>query len=139
MPDTEPDLTSIALSAFHALERKNQTTPRVLIAAGGLLATAVMWFVHLSHPELFLGVLELDSKVFFLLLFGVVVAPPFAVAFSIGSIIFRQAYEPDTEETGLMSGYFYRERANRKWKLAIVAGIVGGINFLLMMITAADS
>lgn len=126
-------LTSLALSAFQALESNTQTRARVLTAACGTLATICMWLGHLNYPDIFFTLLQIDSKLFSLLVFAVVLAPPFVVAFSIGSIICRQADEPAKEESGPMSGYFYRERANLKWKIAIVAGIIAAVNFLFMM------
>jgi hypothetical protein len=127
--------TSGMTSLFQALESNARTRIYVVVAAAGIVATIVLWVLHLSFPYVFMGLIERDSKLLFWGLFAVVVAPPFAVAFSIGTLIFRRTNEPVVAESGPMSGYFYRERANREWKIAIVAGIFGGLNFLLTLIT----
>jgi len=130
--------TSWMSSSFEALEN-SKTRARVLIAAGGLVATIIMWVVHWTYPHIFMKAFEHDSKLVILTLFVITVAPPFALAFCIGSIILRRAIEPVADESGPMSGYFYRERANTEWKLAMVAGVVGALNFILMIIAGADS
>lgn len=104
-----------------------------MVTAGGIVTTIVLWAVHLSYPHIVLELLKNDSKLLVWCLFAVLVAPPFTVAFSIGSIICRR--EPVGEVFGPMSGYFYRERANKEWKIAIVAGIFGCLNFLFTVIT----
>ena len=127
--------TSWMSSSFEALDN-SRTKVRVLVAAGGLVATIVLWVVHLSYPYIVREALERDSKMITLTLFVITVAPPFAVAFGLGSLIARKATEPIADESGPMSGYFYREKANAEWKLAMVAGFIGGLNFLLMFITS---
>jgi len=126
-------------SLFETLEDNNQTRVRLLVAAGGLVATVVLWVVHLSYPNIVEQIFEADSKFAMLILFTVAVAPPFAVAFSLGSLMTRRATESVADESGPMSGYFYREKANREWKLLIVAGIFGAVNFLLIVITTASA
>lgn len=123
-------------SLFQALESNTRTRIHVLVTAGGIVALIVLWVLHLTYPHVVMELMDRDSKLLFWCLFAVLVAPPFAVAFSIGSIINRRANEPVAEEFGPMSGYFYRERATREWKIAIVAGIFGGLNFLLTLITS---
>ncbi|HKR22230.1 MAG TPA: hypothetical protein VJS17_06535 [Pyrinomonadaceae bacterium] len=136
-------LTSWMSSLYETLEDNNQTRVRLWVAAGGLVATAVVWIVHLSVPDIAEQIFEADSKFAMLFLFGVTVAPPFAVAFSLGSLLMRRRTEPVADESGPpsgpMSGYFYREQANREWKLLIVAGLFGGLNFLLIVITTASA
>lgn len=123
-------------SAFQALEANTRTRINVLVAAVGVVATVVLWILHLRFPYVVPDVMGRDSKVLMLLLFAAVIAPPFCVVYSLGSIMGRRGGgAPAHEEAGPMSGYFYRERANKEWKLVIVAGIVGGLNFLLMVIT----
>jgi hypothetical protein len=132
----EQRATSRAVSLIDTLESPAQTKGRILAAVGGGLVTIVMWVVHLTHPEIFSTLSQDDSlgKLFL----GFVLAPPFVLAFAIGSFIYRQGIEPVKHETGPMSGYFYRERANKRWKLFIVAGIITALNFLLMLITSGE-
>ena len=133
----EQRATSRAVSLIDALESPAQTKGRVIAAVGGILVTIVMWVVHLTFPQIFRTLIQEDdwSKLFL----GFVLAPPFVAAFSIGSFIYRQGIEPVKHESGPMSGYFYRETANKRWKLFIVAGIITAVNFMLMLIATADS
>lgn len=80
-----------------------------------------------------------DSKILMWFLFAVIIAPPFAVAYSLGSVVSRRSGPPAHDTSGPMSGYFYRERANKEWKLLMLAGIAGGLNFLLMIITSREA
>ena len=136
MSSLDQRLTSLALSLFQALEESSKTRVRVLAVAGGILVTGGMWLVHLSYPYILHSVIEADSKITLLCLFAVVLAPPFAASFSVVSLIWPQANEPVKDESGPMSGYFYRERADRKWKIIIASGIIAAINLLLMMVTS---
>jgi len=92
--------------------------------------------VHLCYPSLFKAMLDGDVEA--KLLTGVALAPPFAAAFSIGHLIYPEPRDLVDEESGPMSGYFYRRSADRNWKIAIAAGIVAAVNFLCMMITSAS-
>jgi hypothetical protein len=132
----EERATSWALSLFDALESPTQTKGRVLAAAAGTFVTIGMWAVHLSYPEIFSTLLQSDDWA--KLLLGCVLAPPFAVAFSVGAFIYRPAIERVKNESGPMSGYFYQQKENKRWRLLIIAGIVAALNFLLMMVTAAS-
>ncbi|HEX6650339.1 MAG TPA: hypothetical protein VF075_12400 [Pyrinomonadaceae bacterium] len=109
---------------------------RFLAVVIGTVVTIVMWVVHLSYPSVFQTLLNGDVEV--KLLTGLALAPPFTAAFSIGHLIYPEPRELVDEESGPMSGYFYRRSADRKWTIAIAAGIVAAVNFLCMMITAAS-
>jgi hypothetical protein len=132
----EKRATSWAVSLFDSLESPTQTKGRVIAAVGGTLVTIVMWVVHLIYPQIFDTLIHEDdwAKLFL----GFVLAPPFVAAFSIGSFIYRQGIETVKHESGPMSGYFYQESANKRWKLLMAAGIITAVNFLLMLITSAD-
>lgn len=133
----EKRATSWAVTFFDDLEAPAQKKRRVIAAVGGTLVTIVMWIVHLTFPEIFRTLIQEDnlSKLFL----GFTLAPPFVAAFAIGSFIYRQGIEPVKHESGPMSGYFYRESANKRWKLLIAAGLITAVNFLLMMIASAES
>lgn len=128
-------IISRALSLFDALEANTQTRVRLLVAAGGMITTVVMWLVHLTYPQIFQTLIQEDSVA--KLLVGFVLAPPFVVAFSIGSFISPQVHKPVQDESGPMSGYFYRERADKKYRLLICAGLFAGLNLILMIATCA--
>ncbi len=133
----EEKAESWAVSLFDALESNTHTTIRAYIAAGGAVVTIVMWVVHLLYPEIFKFFFEVDD--WFKLFFGVVLAPPFVLAFTVGSFIYRQPVEPEQADVSEpMSGYFYRERSSRRYKLLIAAALIAAVNFLLMLVTAVD-
>jgi hypothetical protein len=133
----EEKAESWALSWFDALESTTHTTMRVYIAAGAALVTVGIWVVHILHPEIFKFFFESDD--WLKLFFGVVLVPPFVFAFTIGSFIYRQQPEPEKPDvSGPMSGYFYQERASRRWKLIIAAALIAAMNFVLMLVTAVN-
>jgi hypothetical protein len=127
---------SWALSAVDALESRNQRKTRALIAAGGIVATIGIWLAHWFYPYVLDNLVQLQSKLLFLFAFAAVMAPPFAAAFSIFSIIFPQANEPVKNDAEPMSAYLYRERADTKWKIVFAAALIGAVNFLLLLITS---
>lgn len=133
----EKKAESLAVSVFDALESNTHARTRLYTAAGAGVVTIVMWVVHLLHPEIFEYFFGSDdwTKLFL----GFVLAPPFVLAFTLGSFIYRQPVEPEgTDASGPMSGYFYRERASRRWKLIMASGLIAAVNFLLMLVTAAN-
>jgi hypothetical protein len=136
MASLERRVRSFVLSLFDALEENTQQRFRILAAAGGMLATIGMWAVHLSYPYLLHSLIELGGRPEFLAALTLVFFPPFAVAFSIGSLITCEADEPDNEESGPMSGYFYRERADKRWRILFVAAIIAAANVVFMMVTS---
>jgi hypothetical protein len=109
---------------------------RTLVAAGAMLVTIGMWLVHLTYPEIFQTLLQ--EKSVSKLLIGFVLAPPFVVAFSIGSFIAPQVRKAVEDESGPMSGYFYRERVDKKYRVLICAGLFAGVNLVLMIATSAS-
>lgn len=129
-------ITSWALSLFEHLDANPQTRMRIIVAAGGMLTTIGMWLVHLTYPEIFQRLIQEESVS--KLLVGFLLAPPFVVAFSIGSFISPQVHKPVEDESGPMSGYFYRERADKKYRVLICAGLIAGLNLVLMIATSAS-
>ena len=127
--------TSWVLSLFDALESHDHIRPRILAAAGGTLVTVIIWVVHLRYFDILHFLIELDDWAKPLV--GFLLAPPFVVAFTVGSFIYPQPIQSLKEnDSGPMSTYFYRERASRRWKLLIAAGIFAAVNFLLMFISS---
>ena len=128
----EERATSSALSLVDALESPAHNGVRYFTAAAGALVTIGMWIVHLNYIDIISFFVELDSWA--KLLLGVVLAPPFVVAFAIGCFIYPQPIEPKSgDEFGPMSTYFYQERASRRRKVLIGAGLVAAVNFVLML------
>ena len=133
----EKKAESWAVSKFDALESNTYTRSRAYVAAGATLVTIGMWVVHLLYPGIFKYFFESDD--WLKLFFGVVLVPPFVLAFTVGSFIYRQPAETETSDvSGPMSGYLYRERASRRWKLIIASGLIAAVNFVLMLVTAVN-
>jgi hypothetical protein len=133
----EDQASSAALSLIDALESPDQAGKRVFAAVGGVVVTICMWVVHLLRPDIFTYFLE--SKGWLKLLLGFALAPPFVVAFTIGSFIYPQPVEPkDSSAFGPMSAYMYQERASRRWKLLMAAALFAGLNFVLMLVASAS-
>ena len=131
----EERASSSALSLLEALESPAHPGVRMVAAAGGALVTITMWIVHVYYLDLFEFFMELDNWA--KLLLGFVLAPPFVVAFAVGSIVYPQPVEPrNGDEYGLMSTYFYQERASQRRKLLIVAALIAGVNLVLMFIAS---
>lgn len=103
-----------------------------------MLATVGIWTVHLSFPYLFRDLLQIEIRPIAWAAFALILAPPFAAAFSLGSLIFSQVDGPVENESGPMAGYFYQERADRKWKIAIGAGIIAAVNFIFMFVASVS-
>lgn len=131
----EEQTSSWALSLFDTLESNNHRRTRVFTAVGGAAVTFVVWIAHLLNPEVFAYLFQ--SKGWAKLALGVLLAPPFVLAFTLGSFIYPQPVEPDSkDEVGPMSTYFYQERSGRRWKLLIAAGLVAAVNLVLMVATS---
>lgn len=133
----EEQATSSALSLVDALESPAHTGVRFFAAAAGTLVTIGMWIVHLYYLDIFDFFIQIDGWA--KLLLGLVLAPPFVVAFAIGCFIYPQPVEPKNgDEVGPMSTYFYQQRASRRWKLLIGAALVDAVNFVLMLAMSAS-
>lgn len=131
----EEQASSWALSLFDTLESSANIKTRILAAAGAGLITSAIWIGHLLNPDVFAYFLQVDgwSK----LVLGFLLAPPFVLAFIVGSFVYPQPDQPKTrDEVGPMSTYFYQERSSRRWKLLIAAGLVAAVNFVLMLVTS---
>lgn len=133
----EDDASSAALSLIDVLESPAHAGTRVFAAVCGALVTICMWVVHLMRPDIFTYFLEVNGWV--KLVLGFVLAPPFVIAFAIGSFLYPQLDEPkDSNAFGPMSAYLYQERASRRWKLLIAAGLFAGLNFVLMLVASGS-
>jgi len=134
MASVEQRLTAWALSLVQALETYAEMRVRVLALVIGTVVTIIMWVGHITYPYVLQVLLDGEVELKFIAAFAL--APPFTAAFSVGHLIFRQRGQTAEDESGPMAAYFYRRSADRKWKIAIAAGIVAAINFILMVITS---
>ena len=131
----EERASSWALSLVDLLESDAETRVRALAAAVATVVMIIMWIAHLTYPGIFTFFLEQDNwaKLFL----GFVLAPPFVVAYTIGSFIYPERTDPSkTDEPGPMSAYFYQEKRSRSWRLLIVAAMIAAVNFMLMFVTS---
>lgn len=102
---------------------------------GGGVVTLLVWIVHLLNPEIFVSLFQINSWA--TLSLGLLLAPPFVLAFAVGSFIYPQPVEPKSkDQVGPMSAYFYQERSSRRWKLLIAAALVAAVNFMAMLIAS---
>jgi hypothetical protein len=94
----------------------------------GMLATVFIWIVHLRHPLLLEGAPE------FLRTFAVVLvlAVSFLTVLSAAYFLFPDG--PSEKAPGLMSSYLQGERERKRWKIMVVAGMLGAINLFGMAI-----
>ena len=136
MSSFDEEGTSWALSALDAMETNTRRKTRVLWVAGGMLATIAIWVAHWMYPYVLEDLVELQNKLVFLAVFAVVLAPPFVVAYNIGCILFPNVNAPVKDDSGPMSGYFYQERSDRKWKLFLGAALIAAANLVLMALTS---
>ncbi|HET6974968.1 MAG TPA: hypothetical protein VFI24_01495 [Pyrinomonadaceae bacterium] len=123
---------SWALSVVDALESPTHKNVRVGAATAATVVTVVMWIVHLNYPEILAFFFQLDDWT--KLVIGVLLAPPFVLAFTVILSISPQPTE--TNETGPMSAFFYQERSSRRWRVFIGAGLFAALNLLLMLATS---
>jgi len=123
---------SWALSLVDALESPAHKNVRFGAGAAATVVTICMWIVHLNYPEILGFFFQLDDWA--KLIIGVLLAPPFVVAFTVITIVLPQPIE--TNETGPMSGYFYQERSGRRWRIFIGAGLFAALNLILMLVTS---
>lgn len=131
----EEQASSLALSLFDTLESNNHKRTRVFAAVSGAVVTLVVWIVHLLDPEIFASFVQ--NRGWAKLFLGFLLAPPFVLAFTVGSFIYPQPDDPKSkDEVGPMSTYFYQERSSRRWKLLIAAGLIAAVNFVSMMVTS---
>jgi len=133
----EKRANSWALSLVDTLESPANPNVRLGAAAGAAVVTALMWIVHLTYLDIFAVFMELDSWA--KLCLGFALAPPFVLAFAVGSFLYRAPVESvKTNEVGPMSTYFYQDRANKRRKLLIGAAIFAALNLVLMFITSVS-
>ena len=100
------DRGSDPLSFFH---QKRVLLPTAIL---GLLGTVLTWFVP------FLGSLAF--------------LPPFLAVYAFGHWLFPKLEEGPEIESGVMSGYAYQEKANKRWQIIMVAAFISALNYFLL-------
>jgi hypothetical protein len=125
-------LASLASDLFEVLEANNEGKVRAFAAIGGVLGTIGIWLVHLGHPSLLFGFHGAVGECIMVLL----LAPPFVTGVSIGYLVFPTVNKPIEHASGPMSGYLQRERADKRWKIIVGAGMASAANLLCMILTS---
>jgi hypothetical protein len=126
-------------TAVDALGDSPFTTPVVILC---LLATLGLWVLVLASPStagwVIDGLVAPDAgsdtgdAAAWLVLFGL----PFGLPFLATYMIARRRY-PDIEEesrieSGMMAGYAYRQRGDKRWRIWVMSGMVGALDCLLL-------
>jgi hypothetical protein len=106
-----------------------------------LLTTGLVWIVALSFPyissRLFKIVVDSNlprhGNLLTVLAMAIPFGPPFVATFALGRMLWpaNEAFESSSE---VMAGFNYTQRANQRWVIVVVAGIVGGLNCFLLLV-----
>jgi RsiW-degrading membrane proteinase PrsW (M82 family) len=123
-------LASLLSSSIDILETEKRRRLLLLVTLAGILVTIGLWWIHLSSPGLFDKV---SNNIFSM---AVISAPPFLAALSFGHLMLPELKEGNEYESGPMSGYLYREKSNKRWKIVIAAVMIGALNYILMLLTS---
>jgi len=123
---------SLALRLFEAVEASNRRQTRLAASTVGMLATFGLWLVHLRNPSLFFSHHGPLGE----LIYIVVLVPPFITVFNLGHLLFPDVENPLASETGPMSGYLQSEKARKRWKISITAGVLAAGNLLCMILSS---
>ena len=122
----------LALGSFEAVEATKRRSTRILAAAGAVLITTGMWLVHLSNPSLIFDHHGALGELVYVL----VLIPPFLAGVSIGYLLFPEIEKPIATGPGPMSGYLQREKAEKRWKIIVTAGMLSAVNLFCMLFTS---
>ena len=124
-------VAALAFGSFEALEATKRRSTRILAAAAAVLITTGMWLVHLSNSSLIFGHHGALGELVYVL----VLIPPFLAGVSIGYLLFPEIEKPIATGPGPMSGYLQREKAEKRWKIIVTAGMLSAVNLFCMLFT----
>lgn len=126
--------------AVDALGDSPFSAPIVILC---LLATFGMWVLVLASPstagwviDWLVAAADADADsggtASWLVLYGLPFGLPFLATYTIA-----RSWHPDIEEesrieSGMMAGYAYRQRGDKRWRIWMVSGMVGASNCLLL-------
>jgi hypothetical protein len=130
--DDDRDVEDLGAEAESGLFQLAQRRKWLLLAfVLGLLGTALVWFLVLWLP----GVVSdlLDSGVGRIIL-GIQFVLPFLSVFALGNLLFPRLEEGREIESGIMSGYNYQQKSDKRWHIFIAAGMCGALNCALMAV-----
>ena len=143
--DADDERTSTGDSLSRTVDKLGNSPFSALIVVLCLLATVGLWALVLGSPSTTSWVVDglispsdtdgdSGGGAALFVLFGI----PFGLPF-IATYLIARSRHPDIEEesrieTGMMAGYAYRQRGDRRWRIWILSGMVGGLNFLLLFL-----
>jgi hypothetical protein len=147
-PDREYDNRDIEASADNTsrfIDRIGGSYPLTPVLIICLLGLAALWLLVLAAPSTVGTVLDFllsdsDSSssssngAAWLVIFGL----PFGLAFMVVYSIARSRH-PDIEneseiKSGMMAGYAYRQKTDKRWRVWVLAGMAGACNWLLLFL-----
>jgi hypothetical protein len=75
--------------AFQLLERNTHRRHQLFVALSGAVATLLMWWLHLTHPAIFVNAFLRGGvgKAYLVM----VLAPPFVMVFGLANVVFFKA------------------------------------------------
>lgn len=108
-----------------------------------LLATFGLWVFVLASPSTTAWVIDgllaapdeygdWGRAAGWLVLFGIPFGLPFLAMYTIARSRHPDIEEESQIESGMMAGYAYRQRGDKRWRIWVVSGMVGALNCLLL-------
>ena len=118
------------------------SAPIVIIC---LLATFGLWVLVLVWPSTAGWVIDRlvaapdrdgtsERGAAWLLLFGLPFGLPFLAIYTIARVRHPDIEEESRIESGIMAGYAYRQRGDKRWRIWVMSGMIGALNCLLLLL-----
>ena len=141
-------MEDLATNSDTGLTRLNESRKWLAIVfAAGVIATLAVWIVAMSFPYAIADVYANGfnsnlpnrfSTLLTVLLFLVPFTPPFLSSYTLANLVFGPSIEPPMASE-LMSSYQYRQGSNKRRLIFVIAGMIGGLNCLLMLIAVTSA
>jgi hypothetical protein len=115
------------------------SAPIVLIC---LLANLLLWLLVLASPSTVAWIVdrlttssgsEGNSRGGVLLIMALPFILPFIAVYSVARNRHPDIEDESSIETGMMAGYAYRQRTDKRWKIWLLSGMTGGLNCVLLL------
>jgi hypothetical protein len=123
--------------AVDSVTKKRSSAGLLLMAAIGLIASALLWGLALFYPSAFFSNGPQDRSLNEYLVIALI-AFPFLTVFGALRLAFPELEEGAELESGPMAGFFYREKVSKRRRILIVAGIVGAINLIVTIAVVTE-
>jgi len=115
------------------------SAPIVIIC---LLANLLLWLLLLASPSTVSSIVDRlttssgsdgSSRGGVLLVLALPFILPFIAVYSVARNRHPDIEDESSIETGMMAGYAYRQRTDRRWKIWLLSGMAGGLNCVLLL------